>query len=823
MKYSQRLISYITKYTLDQQITRDDLIAKVFEIEHGDVIRKLPDELVIWYVKSCEKHTDANKLFVCQVDCWQKGEYQIITGWENISSDMYVAVALPWCYLSAIDLEIGARKMRGIDSVGMICSKWELGIAEDEDQHWIWDLDNDLDCKPEMIGMKLGEAFPYLEDRVWEVENVAITNRPDLTGHIWLAYELATIYGRDFISPANTSYQNLPSSSIQIKSTTDKLLDYTLFEIKDVEVKRSDFVTRLHLIDLDHTTFHNWVDFSNLFMELTSQPIHIFDADKVVGNIHVREANDGEEFLDLTWVKHALASWDILICDDEKIIALGGVMWWQSSMVHDTTKNIIIEIANFDPIQIRKTAKRLWLRTDAVVRFEKNIPVAWTRKCVDILYFILRDRDYLMDLGGMEIIWWNNHQPINLQDQVIVLDIKRLEKFLYGKEESGDKSVYLNILHRLGYKTTPLNQFEDDEYKVYPPVHRSDISNIQDIYEDLARHVWFENIPDIRLIPISKELYINDVFKLQKDISSQMIQWAKYSQVETYPRYGEETIETFGLDKSKHFVLTNPTSAPEPYLRHMIFPWLLSIISKNYRISLPIKVFEFGNVYIRWSDKYQEDRLETSNFCMIYADVHHQDWKEDGFLISKGVVQNILSDISDNITFVPSTYPYLHPKKQYNIMLGDTQIWFGGTVHPIIVEESNIDPALDVWVVEIDLSLLSLHAKKSDIFVDYKTNQDQILYRDLAFLVDTSHDFGSIKKAILSVEKVSDMEVFDVFRIDADTKSIGIKIKIIWDGDLKTDDINEIMKQVVVSVEKTWAKLRGQMWDNPEQIPVSLS
>lgn len=812
MKYSAKLLSYLSKKDISYDKDRDQLISKVFEIEHGDMIRTIHDKLVVWYVTSCEKHPDADKLFVCQVSCGKHGNFQILTWWENIWSDMYVPVALPGCYLPAIDLEISARKMRGMDSIGMICSKWELGINEDEDQHWIRDLDNDLNCNPEMIGQSLGQVFPFLLDQVFEVENVTITNRPDLTWHMWLVYELWTISWRDYIPSTNTSYDNLSSSNIQIVSSTDKLLDYTLFDIKWVDIKRSNFQTRLQLIDLDHTIFHNWVDFSNLFMEITGQPMHIFDADKIIWNIHIKEIKDEQEFLDLTWAKHTLQKWDIVICDDEKILALGGIIGGQSSMVHDNTKNIIIEVANFDSTQIRKTAKRLWLRTDAVVRFEKGIPVWWTRKCIDILYFMLRDQD-LIELWDMDIVWWNNYQPITLNESAILLDIKKIETFIYWKVIDADKSVYLDILHHLWYKTTPYNQFEDDEYKVYSPIHRSDISHVQDIYEDITRHLGFENIPDIRLPSIFKDLHIDPVFALQKHISNYMMLWAKADQVETYPWYSGSIIDVFGFDLSRHFELTNPTSVPEPYLRHYIFPNLLKLVSENYRITMPINVFEFGNTFVRWEDKYQEDRLEHTHFCHMYADSSSKDRDKDKFLTQKSHIKHLLSTITDGAVFTKSDYPYLHPKKQYDITIWDTKVGRGGVVHPIVCEDVGIDPTLEVGMVEVDLTLLASIKQKSDSFIDYETNQDQILYRDLAFVMDINQDFDQVKQAILSADQVQDMEIFDVFRIDADSKSIGIKIKIIWDWDMKTEDIGAVMQTVISSVEKTWAILR---WQNGE-------
>lgn len=155
----------------------------------------------------------------------------------------------------------------------------------------------------------------------------------------------------------------------------------------------------------------------------------------------------------------------------------------------------------------------------------------------------------------------------------------------------------------------------------------------------------------------------------------------------------------------------------------------------------------------------------------------------------------------------------MHPKKQYNIFIWDIKIGHGGVLHPIVCEDIGIDPALEVDIVEVDLWLLVDVGSRSDKFIDYYTNQDQILYRDLAFVMDVHQDFNAIKEAVLSVDQVEDMHIFDVFRIDADSKSIGIKIKIIWDWEMKIEDINEVMQSVISSVEKTWAALRWPNWE----------
>ena len=169
MLFSTNLLKQWIELPSDYSLLNKELIAKLFEIEHGETNRTYPDLLVLGKVTEVHKHPNADTLFVCQVHCGAHGNFQICTGWENIAAWQYVPTALPWCYLPAIDLTIGERKMRWEDSNGMICSKWELGILEDEDKHRIRDMTNDIRCYDSMIGKSISELFPWMENIIFEV------------------------------------------------------------------------------------------------------------------------------------------------------------------------------------------------------------------------------------------------------------------------------------------------------------------------------------------------------------------------------------------------------------------------------------------------------------------------------------------------------------------------------------------------------------------------------------------------------------------------------------------------------------------------------
>ena len=186
-----------------------------------------------------------------------------------------------------------------------------------------------------------------------------------------------------------------------IKVSSEAVNTYIALEIKNIEVKKSDFFSRLQLKDIGGKSVNNWVDFANLFMNISSQPIHLFDADKVKGDLQVRNAREGEHFVDLFEVEHSLKTTDLVIADNEKVLALAGVIGGLESAVSDTTKNVLVEIANYDPVIVRKTGTRLGLRTDAELRFEKNINPEWS--LYSLLLFLDELKYYTKTLGNYEI------------------------------------------------------------------------------------------------------------------------------------------------------------------------------------------------------------------------------------------------------------------------------------------------------------------------------------------------------------------------------------------------------------------------------------
>lgn len=832
MKYHSSLIKkYISVNDTPENIAQN-LIVKTCEIE--DIIeRKISDFIVIWYVKSCEKHTDADKLSVCIVDCWNKWEYQIICGWSNVRTWIYVPVALPGTVFDKIGMTIEKRKMRWIESNWMICSKEELEINEDQESHGIWDLLIDFDDISDAdLGTPLAQKFPWLNSYVFDVENKWLTNRPDLTGHFWVAIELNAIYGAQNITfnkvlelirqfkdtniLENFSHANPAQKKIIWEAPG--LNTYTVLEINNIEIKPLSFFTRLQLLDLWSKSINNWVDFSNLFMLLTGQPIHFFDADKVDGNIVVRNAKDGETFIDLFETEHNLKSSDIVIADESKILALAWVVWWLESWVSENTKNILVEIANFDPVAVRKTGTRLGLRTDAELRYEKNINPWWSMYC--LLLFLDELKYYNKDLWSFEIWGISYYVKDNLKEpknKEINVDLNHIEKTIFWTKIENFEENATKILKWLW--------FETKENSVICPIRRSpnDINIQEDVTEEIIRIYGYEKILWSTVLSDIKYIPYTPIVELTRALEDIFIQDFHFDQTESYPWTNEKTLKQFGTDPEQCYSLQNPVNIDTPYLRDSMIYNLLGYAAKNSKFFDSFKIFDIGSVWHKNLAKKSDDDKryaislvnETLELGALVYEKSLNIWNNDPFLTIKSLLTPLLQrlEINETLSLQTTNHNYFHPKKQSDIILGWIVIGSIASLHPLVLKEHKINET--AWLCYISLSLPKLieirnNSEKKPI--SYETLQEQIIWRDLCFVVDSSDNFDSILKSIKNIKEISALEVFDAYEgknLGENKKSISIKIKIIGDWNLTTEQINEIMNKAISCAEKAGWSLRA--------------
>lgn len=824
MYYSWNLVKRFINVEDDIENIANNLTMKSCEIEEIEK-REIPNDVIIWKCTKVEKHPNADSLFVCQINCGEKWKYQICTWWENVKKDKYVPVAIPWSYLPIIDLKIEWRQMRWLDSNGMICSKSELWINEDQDKHWIWILDEDVDeLKDEDIGKPLGDKLKRLNNCILNVDNKTITNRPDLTWHFGLAVELNGIYWtkdkiglnrlQTYINDfANTNVFDTLGNANKldrniINETSEKDLNtYILLWLKNIEIKKSSFFTRMINLDLWITPRNNWVDFSNIFMNISGNPIHFFDEAKVNGDVIVRYARKWEEFIDLFDQKHILEKTDIVIADMDKILALAWVIWWKDSWIDENTKNILIEIANFDATKVRKTWTRLGIRTDAEMRFEKNISPIYSLYV--FMIFLDELKYFKKDLGNYNISWLDYYYDNSLMynQKYINIDNTKLQKFIFGKEIEWLNNKIDEILDDLWFT-------KKQDNKRLVPIWRwpKDINIVEDIYEEFIRIYGYENIESqkmnwkVEIVNYTKDVELTR--NLEKIIKCDL--W--FDQVETYPWIENKLLESFGIERDQLFSLKNPLASENKYIKDSLSYNLIKVIEKNSKFFDYIKIFEIGKIWNFIDNK----KIENKNISMTIYQKESKNWETDGFLYLKWCIDIILDKlwIKWKLEYKLSETKNYHPKKQAYIVFNWKNIWKIWQLHPIHFETFKFGEKVQIVNMEISFEILLDFVEQQSKWIKiskYETLQDQIIYRDLNFVIPLDTSFNLISNSVKKIKEIESIEVFDIYsgeNIEQWKKSISIKIKIKWDGNIKTEDINKIMDKAISSVEENWWELR---------------
>ena len=790
-----------------------NMTMKIFEVEDEIVNNVLPDLLVIGYVDEVKQHSNADKLKICQINCGTYGNFQICTGWENITAGKYVPVALPGCYLPAIDLRIEPRPMRGEESNGMICSKGELGINEDEDKHWIWILDEDMnELSEEDKGKNMKDKYPWLENVQFEVKNIAITTRPDLTGYWGVACELNAIYADSGLVQFNqvpkilNELQHInisealhmaSNASRWVQINTELCACYSVVEFDNIVVKPSDLYQRMMVYGTWGVPRNNWVDWSNNFMNLTGQPIHCFDSDKLVGDIIIRIAYDGEWFFDLLWSEHILKQWDIVICDQEKIIALAGIIWGMNSCISETTTRISIEIAQFNPIQVRKTATKLGLRTDAAQRFEKYINPYRTQYCSMIIPEQIHKQ--ITSLGKATYVGITHVVNAIPNRTPVTVSVAKAQQFIWGNGQGCSGEHMKKILVNLWFTIS----LDEDTMVCVSPIWRSpvDITHVQDIYEEIGRIIWYENL-GTQILKTSATPQLNIIPHIVRKIEDTMVMKHGYNQVETYLWTEQKYLELLGQYDPNSYTLLNPLSPEQTIIRPMLYPWLVQSVVKNHRMHDEVKIFEIAHVIAL-------DGTETHHVCVVSYTLKSKIALQDA-LIQHRI---ILSDIVGQYSLSATDKAYLHPTKQWEIRVtqqlipemreSNEIVWILWQIHPLMCDELGLNIDYQLVVTEVNLTALIQQGRtwvKSG--KSYLTNQHHIITRDISFGIKGTATYEQILNAAQSAKGIDKVEVFDIYQPNEELKTIGIRFMMVYDEAPSTESVTKKIEYIVGKITK---------------------
>jgi len=744
------------------------------------------ENLVIGEVVKCEMHPDSDHLHICEVNIGSETT-QIVCGASNVRAGIKVIVALPGAILPG-DFEIKQSKIRGVESNGMICALFELGLEEKTEENYSKGIHElPLDAP---LGM---DAFEYLGCKDISYELDLNPNRTDCNNHLCFAYEVAAVLKKEVKMP-EVSYNETKekiTDLVNLKVETENAPMYNLMIAKDVVIKESpDFIKkRLEIAGI--RSINNVVDISNYVMLEYGQPLHFFDKDVVGDSIVVRMAKDNEKVITLDKEERTLNNTDVVITDGDNVLCVAGVMGGLNSGITENTKNILIESAIFNPYNIRYTSIRLGLRSEASLRLEKPLSYEYTMLAIKRACHLLEKYADAKIVSGIL-----THDEIKKEEKVIKVSLGEINNILGMILTKEDVE---STLKSLGFAYT----VDNETYEVTVPNRRQDIYNQkEDIIEEVGRIYGYDNIkPTLPYIATKKGEY-NESAKFRKIISKRMRSLG-FNEIRSYTLVSEEITNMYNYNFGEIIKLNRPMLKERTYVRQSLLSSLVEVA--KYNISKKNKdlcLYEIANTY-SGNEEYVEDTKLSFVISGKYLSNtwNNLEYKMDFYFI-KGVVENLLEFLGLNNRYTLSLSDKLpkeiHPKINSEIVVSGKPVGYFGKLHPSISKE-------DMYVCEISLTKL-IENKSGD--VKYKElNKYPKVEKDLAFIVDESVESFDIQKEIKKSggKLLTNVVVFDIYRgdnISEGKKSIAYNLTFEdYTKTLTEEEVMQAFNNIIKSIE----------------------
>ncbi len=749
------------------------------------------DNLVVGEVLECVDHPDSDHLHVCKVNDG-KTVRQIVCGAGNVREGIKVIVALPGCILPG-DFQIKEGKIRGVESNGMICALFELGLEEKNDETYAAGITELPDTS------KVGEdplKVLGLDDTIYDLDNHKRRNN-DCYYHIGFAYEVATVLNKRVHLP-ESDYHEIDESikdKFSLDVETKKCPYYIAKMVKNVKIGESPEFIKNRLKSAGMRSINNIVDISNYVMLEYGQPLHFFDYDKLGQHVLVRDAVDGEEIITLDGKNRKLTENDIVITDGEKPVCIAGVMGGENTEVDESTTTVLIESAIFDAVSIRLTAQRLDLKSEASIRYGKGLNFEYTDEAIKRACFLLEkyaSGEVLKD----EI----KHDVIDKSEKRVDFTKNDINKMLGIELTDEDVKTELTRLD-FGYT------YENGIFHVVIPRRRLDVeANINDIAEEIGRFYGYENlVSKVPRVPIRLGRYAEDV-RLRKMVSTRL-RASSLNEAKTYTLTSPDMAKMFKYDNLENVILPNPMSVDKSVVRTSILPSLMNVFDYNKaRKVSDILIYEISKTYdVNYNETTKAAILMSGNY--LTNGVLGVNVKVD-FFVLKGIVENLLDYLGfkNRYSFVQANdLPDMHPNMSARIMLDRNEIGIIGRVHPSIKKD-------EIYVCELNLNSLLSRVKP----IKYKTaSKYPSIEKDFAFIVNNDVTNAEMKEAIKkSAGRILDLvNIFDIYEnIEEGKKSMAYKL--VFKDETRTLSDEEVMvvfNKVIKDIETKFdAKLRNQ-------------
>lgn len=789
----------------DQEF-RDAMTLSGTKVENFTAFDKNLDKIVVGQIESVEKHPDADKLVICQVNVGSE-TVQIVTGAPNIpvgSSGQKVPVVLDGGRVAGghdggalpeDGIKIKKGKLRGVESFGMMCAIEELGSSRefypDAPENGIYILGDDAQVGEDAV------HYLGLDDTVFEYE--ITNNRVDCYSIIGIAREAAATFRKPFTPPVVTETGNAEDINDYVKvdvEATDLCSRYTARLVKNIKLAPSPKWMQRRLASAGIRPINNIVDITNYVMEEYGQPMHAYDYDTLAGGkIVVRRAKDGEKFMTLDGQERTLDSDMLMICDGEKAVGLAGIMGGENSKITDDVKTMLFEAATFDGTNIRKATKRLGLRTDASGKFEKgldpeNALAAMNRAC-----------QLIEELGAGEIVGGVVDVYPNKKERVRVpFEPERINALL---------GTNVSVEEMLGYFKMLELDYDEAKQELIIPTFRQDLLRTADIAEEVARFFGYANIPTT--LPHGASTMGKISFKQRvEDVAGEIAQFCGFSQAMTYSFESPKVFDKLKLaadaEERKTVVISNPLGEDFSIMRTMPLNGMLTSLATNYnRRNKDVKLYELAKVYVPVEGEELPD--ERVQFTLGF-------YGDGDFFTMKGVVEEFLEKIGMNVR--PEYDPeagkaFLHPGRQAKILYKDTVIGYLGEVHPDVADTYGLGDRTYVAVLDLPeiLPFASFDRKYEGIA------KFPAVTRDISMVMPKTVLVGEVEKIIEKrggklLEKYNLFDIYEGAQIKEGFKSVAYTISFrAKDRTLEDKDIQPIMEKILEDLSGMGIELRS--------------
>lgn len=801
-------LSWIKAYVPDLDVTAqeytDAMTLSGTKVEGYEQLDEDLEKIVIGQIEKIEKHPDADKLIICQVNIGSE-TVQIVTGAPNVKEGDKIPVVLEGGRVAGGHepgqkvkggIKIKKGKLRGVESFGMMCSIEELGSTKEmypeAPEYGIYIFPEDA-----QVGADAIEALG-LHDSIFEYE--ITSNRVDCFSVVGIAREAAATFRKEFKPPVVTATGNNEDVNDYIKVTvenTELCPRYCARVVKNIKIGPSPKWMQRRLASVGIRPINNLVDITNYVMEEYGQPMHAYDLETIADHhIIVRTAENGEKFTTLDGQERTMDEDVLMICDGEKAVGIAGIMGGENSMITDNVKTMLFEAACFDGVNIRKSSKRVGLRTDASAKFEKGLDPNNAQAAIDRACQLVEEMGAGEVVGGMVDVYGKKKEPVR-----VPFDADQINAMLGTEIPEKEMLAYFEMIGL---------EYDSEKKEIIAPTFRHDLFRLADLAEEVARFYGYDNIPVS--LPTGEATTGKLSFKLRIEQTARDIaEFCGFSQGMSYsfesPKVFDKLLIPADSPLRRTVEIMNPLGEDYSIMRTTSLNGMLVSLATNYnRRNKDVRLYELGNIYLPKSLPLTELPEERMQFTLgMYG--------AGDFFTMKGVVEEFFEKIGmkGKEKYDPAAgKTFLHPGRQANIIYDGKIVGYLGEVHPEVADTYGIGERAYVAVIDMpEIIPYATFDRKYTGIAKYPS-----VTRDISMVVPKTVLVGQIEEIIADKggQNLENYKLFDIYegtQIKEGYKSVAYSIVFrAKDRTLEEADVSSAMKKILKGLEELGIELR---------------